>query len=774
MKRILLILIFFTSWFGFGQSITVNSTTYTVPQLVNDVLFGAGAGGGSCAGTISNITWRTGNTNGFGSVNGIGYFQNTNPNFPLSAGVVMTSGDLNDADGPNTSNSSGGNGAWTGDAQLFSYIQGLGFDTGLTSYNNASVIEFDFVPLSPSFSFDFMFASEEYGTYQCQFSDAFAFFLTNVTAGTPATNIALIPSTTTPISVLTVRNNLHNPACSSVNPAFFDKFYQLPSGLNPADSPTNFNGQTVLLTAAATVIPNNTYHIKLVVADRNDNILDSAVFLGAGSFDIGQASISGTVQGGADFSDIIDFSIANSNAICQGDTRTVKAGTAAITGANYQWSVGGVPIPGATSFQYTITAPGTYQVSITYSSGCVITDSILAEYLPAVPLALPNNLTNCSNPSFNLAQNTPVVLNGLNPSNYDINYFTTLTNAEDFTAPIANLSSFPGTNGQTIYIRVDDSSGSGCFEILTFTLTITPPPTPPNPSDVTSCNSYTLPALAANETYHTASGGSPSTQIAAGTVITTSQTIYIYVQSAPGCTAEGDFVVTIITGTPPNPSDVTVCGSYTLPALPAGSTYHSASGGSTATLLPVGTVLTTSQIVYVVSQSSGTPSCSAEGDFALTVNTAPVTPNPADVTACDSYVLPVLPAGQSYHSAAGGSPATQIPAGTVITTNQTIYIFAQSGTVPNCTAEGDFTVTINLTPATPNPADVTVCNSYILPALPAGSSYHTLPNGGGTTLLAGATITTTQVIYVFAQTGTTPNCTSEGDFLVTVNNTPVP
>ena len=155
MKRILLILIFFTSWFGFGQVITVNSTTYTVPQLVNDVLFGAGAGGGSCAGTISNITWRTGNTNGFGTVNGIGYFQNTNPNFPLSAGVIMTSGDLNDADGPNTSNSSGGNGAWTGDAQLFSYIQGLGFDPGLTSYNNASVIEFDFVPLSPSFSFDF-------------------------------------------------------------------------------------------------------------------------------------------------------------------------------------------------------------------------------------------------------------------------------------------------------------------------------------------------------------------------------------------------------------------------------------------------------------------------------------------------------------------------------------------------------------------------------------------------------------------------------------------
>ncbi|WP_170212483.1 hypothetical protein, partial [Flavobacterium aquatile] len=300
-------------------------------------------------------------------------------------------------------------------------------------------------------------------------------------------------------------------------------------------------------------------------------------------------------------------------------------------------------------------------------------------------------------------------------------------------------------------------------------------PTPPNPADVTACDSYTLPVLPANETYHSASGGLPATEIPAGTVITTSQTIYVYAQSAaPGCTSEGDFVVTIITGTPPNPADVTVCGSYTLPALPTGSTYHFASGGAAGTLIPVGTVITTSQVVYVFSQSATTPSCSAEGDFVITVNTAPATPTPADVTACDSYVLPALPAGQTYHSVSGGNPALEIPSGTSISTSQTIYIFAQSGTVPNCTAEGDFIVTINVTPATPNPADVTVCNSYILPALPAGSSYHTLPNGGGTTLLAGQSITTTQVIYVFSQTGTTPNCTAEGDFVVTVNYTPVP
>ena len=102
MKRILLSLsIFFLFAKSFAQPITVNTTTYTVPQLVQDVLFGNGSAGSSCVGTISNITWSTG-TN-FGSTNGIGYFTNTNPNFPLTNGVVLSTGNAMNAHGPKTS-----------------------------------------------------------------------------------------------------------------------------------------------------------------------------------------------------------------------------------------------------------------------------------------------------------------------------------------------------------------------------------------------------------------------------------------------------------------------------------------------------------------------------------------------------------------------------------------------------------------------------------------------------------------------------------------------
>src|SRR5690606_13114102 len=146
------------------------------------------------------------------------------------------------------------------------------------------------MPLTDQMSFDFLFASEEYGTYQCSYSDAFAFFLTNLTASTPPINLALVPGavTETPIAVTTIRNNAHNGTCSSANPQFFGNYN------GPTGSATNFNGETVLMTASSPVIPGNIYHIKLVIADRNDNILDSAVFLGGGSFNIGTADLAGT------------------------------------------------------------------------------------------------------------------------------------------------------------------------------------------------------------------------------------------------------------------------------------------------------------------------------------------------------------------------------------------------------------------------------------------------------------------------------------------------
>ena len=275
----------FTPFQSFPPIVT-NTTQYTVNQLVTNVLIN-----NPCI-NVSNISSRTG-TN-FGSVNGIGYFTNTNSLFPISSGIILSTGNALNAHGPNTSTLNDGTSAWTGDADLFNYIQSLGIDSSLSSYNNASVLEFDFSSLNAYMSFNFLFASDEYGFYQCSYADAFAFMLTDLDTGITS-NLAVVPGTTTPVSVVTIRDGANNTSCSSANSAFFDTYSAPPSGASNGAS-TNFNGQTVKMTASSTIIPNHNYHIKLVIADRNDDAFDSAVFIEAGTFAAGPPECSDKIE----------------------------------------------------------------------------------------------------------------------------------------------------------------------------------------------------------------------------------------------------------------------------------------------------------------------------------------------------------------------------------------------------------------------------------------------------------------------------------------------
>src|SRR5690606_39416904 len=110
----------------------------------------------------------------------------------------------------------------------------------------------------------------------------------------------------------------------------------------------------------------------------------------------------------------------------------------------------------------------------------------------------------------------------------------------------------------------------------------------------------------------------------------------------------------------------------------------------------------------------------------------------------------------SYFTGSGGT-GTALSAGYVVETTQTIYVYAETGTTPNCTAENSFLVTINDTPLVDDPSEDTASDRYTLPTLTNGS-YLTGSDGTGTALSAGYVVETTQTIYVYAETGTTPNC----------------
>ena len=186
MKRSLLFLaVFVCSLNVFSQSITVTphpqNNAAANDQLVNNTLLNH-----SCLAQVSNVTKITGTDFGYSQGNGIGTFNNTNGAFPYSSGAVLTSGNAVGAQGPNTNTSSFSSPAWVGDADISTIL-------GINS-KNATVLEFDFIPATSTFSIEYIFASEEYGQYQCESNDGMIILLTNTTAGTPTQNVAVLPN----------------------------------------------------------------------------------------------------------------------------------------------------------------------------------------------------------------------------------------------------------------------------------------------------------------------------------------------------------------------------------------------------------------------------------------------------------------------------------------------------------------------------------------------------------------------------------------------------
>ncbi|WNM19948.1 DUF7619 domain-containing protein [Flavobacterium capsici] len=287
--------------------LSTNTSTYTPTQLVTDVLIN-----NPCV-QVSNVTSSTGINFGT-SFNGLGYFTNTNPTFGLNSGIVLSTGDVTHVPGPNISTLSDGTDAWIGDTQLENIITTA---TGnVMNSKNATKLEFDFTSLNEFMSFNFLFASDEYGTYQCTYADAFAFLLTDLTTGI-TTNIAVLPGTTIPISVVTIRNGANNTSCASANANFFDQYF---SGVANYMSATNFNGQTHVMTASSPIVAGNPYHVKLVIADRSDTLYDSAVFIQEGSFTTGPPECTDKIR-------LVSFIDENNNGVKDTDENEFTFGS---------------------------------------------------------------------------------------------------------------------------------------------------------------------------------------------------------------------------------------------------------------------------------------------------------------------------------------------------------------------------------------------------------------------------------------------------------------
>lgn len=421
--------------------IDVDNTSYTAEQLVTDILIDS-----PCV-TVSNIS-----TNDIEGFTGLAYFDKAASNFPFEEGIILMCGNAaNVTADPWISTSSNGSGP---DEDLEEVLAANNQNQNTT---DSTVLEFDFVPQTGYISFNFLFASNEYGTFQCNYTDAFAFLLTDTATG-ETVNLAVIPGTTIPVSVITIRDNEFNPGCESVNEDYFGEYY----AAIPEVAPISMNGATVPMTAEGTVIPGNTYHLKLVIADYYDQAFDAAVFIDAGSFNMGSPDAGE-----------ITLEASNGNVLCNGEETTISID---IDGDFiYTWEKDGVVIEDedtnaittdeAGVYTVTIDVPGTESCTVEYSM-TVVTGNLAINEIEISDIVVFNN---SGVYDFNLNTKTQEIYEETGNDDYNITYYLTQMDAENATNPLS--SPFTNTeNPQVIYVRLE---GSGtCYTISSFTIVV--------------------------------------------------------------------------------------------------------------------------------------------------------------------------------------------------------------------------------------------------------------------------------------------------------------
>lgn len=745
MKRVILLIVLFYNFTFYAQGITIDTTSQTVPQLVSNIL-------------LQNSCFNETNFQ-FSSHRGIGQFTNTNPNFPIQEGIIIRNGIAKYTEGQYTGLNESTFLTNAGDPDL----QNISNASGQTlAINDVAYIQFDFTPLSSSFSFDFLFASNEYGEYQCGFNDIFAFLLTDLSTGV-TTNLAVIPNTNIPVSVKTIRSNQYNSGCTSANPNLFGRY----NVTNPAGSAINMRGETVLLTASSTVTPNNPYRIKLAIGDYNDANYDSAVFIAGKSF-------------------TANTNLGHDTTICQGESIVLQSGLG--PQFDHVWTFNHNIIPGETGPSISVTQPGIYSVIATTTNGaCQMTDEI---EITDLVIGTPNDIRVCNTGinsyPFDLTQNNAANL-GVSPTEYDILYYASMADVTaDNPIPVSNITAYQSTGNQTIYIKVRKRNGNViCDNLVSFNLIVNNTIVPGQALNMTKCSnrngrlSFDLtvetPIVLNGQSlsdfsilYFTSQSDADSNinsipDPTAFLVLAPQSPVTVWVRMTDvnnvNCYALTSFTITIL----PLPlvdvlPDAIECSSYVLPPITNGN-YFSGSQGS-GTPLFAGDVITQQGTYYIYNTAPGPLGCADQTTFVVTLIDQISFPD----VGCEQYIIRNSPAG-NFYTGPGGT-GTLLPTGTVLTTPQTIYFYAVVN--GNVCQEKVYDIRILPSPLIDKPDDVITCNSYVLPTLNYGS-YYSQPNGTGPQLPPGTVITTSQDVYVFTFDG---ECANEHLFRVTIIDGP--
>lgn len=433
----------FTKWlFGaltllpsvlFGQLTVTNG--YTAQQLGNNL-----------AGNNVNVF----NATITGNANQRGLFQYTGTDLGLNSGVILSTGNVFQAVGPNNDSgtSTGYNGP--GDPDLTALA---GFQT-----NDAVVFEFDFEVTGDEIEFNFVFLSEEYNEFvNSGFNDVFAFYISGPGI-TGQENLAIVPGTTTPVTINTINNG---------------SFWQFYNDNSNASVNIEFDGFTTLMKAKKSGLQQcGIYTLSLRIADGSDNILDSGVLLQENS--LVQSNVSATSNTFSGNNTALEgcieasFTFAIDSALNYDITIPIGIGGTATNGVDYAFVDSLITIPaGQLSSTLIIDAvadglaEGQETIELYFEPApCEPIDTVylyIDDYTPLEYEVNPTNVT-CAGADNGTVDLT--VSGGLPP------YFLTLTDSVTGVANTYNTLPVTGLAPGTYFVDVIDSYGCSAADVV--------------------------------------------------------------------------------------------------------------------------------------------------------------------------------------------------------------------------------------------------------------------------------------------------------------------
>lgn len=723
--------------------------------------------------TVSNITY-TGNASARGLFSCAG-----GCNLGIAKGIFLSTGNAGQTPTSPPSDFHNTDLGASGDAQLNMIVSPL-----LTQ--DAAVLEFDFTPAADSIGFRFVFGSEEYNEFvNAGFNDVFAFYISGPGI-VGSKNLALIPSTTIPVSIDNVNNG--NSGGVATGPCTNCAYYT--DNVANGGGAIFFDGFTHVINAGTAVQPCQTYHMKFAIADVGDGAYDSGVFLEAKSFTSighlnlyvnGVPSTSDTIyachgdsvilsasttssnitwNNGATTQTIVvteanitttgvyQYAVINGAALCFASSRQVKiifvTPTATITpigstnlcpggsvdlqanaGNSYLWSTG------ATTQTITVSAAGTYSVTVYATPTCFASDSISVTV--AAPTASISGVTTiCSGQATTLTAtsgNSYLWSNGATTQSITVNSATTYT----------VTVTFPG----------------GCTASASVAVNTNTNPTPSITGNNSICQGQSSTLSAGSYTSYLWSTGSTSANISANT----SGIYTVTVTDANGCTGSTTFNLTVN----PNPTPA-ITGTTAF--CQGGNSTLSAGGGYTNYLWSTGATTPTLNVTtggtYSVTVTNGY-GCSASASLPITVYSlpAPVINGPAGI--CPGASAALTTGSFAAYVWSTGSNSQTI--NTTVPGTYAVTVIDANG----CVDSVSYTLAAYTNPTPVITGTAAICQNQSS-LLDAGSFASYNWSTGASTQTISVTQSGTYSVTVTNTTG----CSATASFAVLVNPLPTP